>query len=193
MACRGEWSDVFVSHAHEDHYDEKIQTIYGSKAIYLCSDDVPIKDAKYYFKGKDTYQDEIIYVQAIVSSDEGVGFYIECEGWNLFYAGDHHLWHWEDDSEQEKEFMYQQYLNGLLSIPNNIDIACLVCDPRLPNVDAGLKEWISLKQTRFIIPIHMWNQLAIQEQFIKHQNEMTKVIRWNCENETVALEKYPLF
>lgn len=180
---------VFVSHAHDDHYDPHLYDYYGDQAIYLCSSDVNFLYAHHHFYLEDRYQDDDIFVQSICSSDQGVGFYIECEGWNIFFAGDHHLWQWEEDTKQEKKMMYQAYIKGLIAFPDQLDVACLVCDPRLPNRDDGLKEWLTLKQTKNIVPIHMWDDLSCQQSFLSYQNEDTKILIWNYFNETKTINK----
>ena len=91
---------VFVSHSHEDHFDDIIYSWdYQRLGItYIISDDLPIGKRGKRVKPGDTLTVGDAEIRVFDSTDKGVSFYVSLYGLNIFHAGDLNLWHWREES-----------------------------------------------------------------------------------------------
>ncbi|MBE5786313.1 MAG: MBL fold metallo-hydrolase, partial [Clostridiales bacterium] len=125
---------VFVSHDHEDHFDEIIYSWNFSKLpiTYIVSDDLPIgKRGKRIAPGESLTLGNTT-VQAFSSTDKGVSFYVTVDDLHVFHAGDLNLWHWREESSlreiAQAERDYYRAVAPLEQLP--MDIAMFPVDPR---------------------------------------------------------------
>ena len=129
---------VFVSHNHFDHYNPIVfewDQVNSNIQYFLSFDvDAPARDKRYYTMNPyQEYKDDSIYVKTYGSTDEGVSFMVDIEGFRIFHAGDLNCWYWYYESTpQELEEDENKFLVELEKITEeDIDIAFFPVDPRL--------------------------------------------------------------
>lgn len=158
---------VLSSHVHADHFDPEILKWQQRRPdiLYVLSSDIrsrvegKMKNAVSFLSEGETFSDGSICVKAFGSTDEGVSFYIQSEGWALFHAGDLNNWHWNEESTEEEiresEDAYQRELNDISAEVKDLDVLCFPVDPRLgKDYMKGVAEFVSQIKTRFLVPIH---------------------------------------
>ena len=128
---------VFVSHAHEDHYDRRILSWAKLPNVrYVLSFDVRTEAS---FEGRvlraephRTYDFDGISIQTLRSNDEGVAFLVKADGKTIYHAGDLNWWHWNgepDGFNADIEKSYTTEINRLKG--EKIDVAFVPADLRL--------------------------------------------------------------
>ena len=150
---------VFVSHDHEDHFDEAIYAWDHEHLpiTYIVSDELPIGKRGKRMKPGDVLNVGNTEIRAFDSTDQGVSFYVTAEGLHIFHAGDLNLWHWREESTireiTQAENAFYAALKPIQRLP--IDIAMFPVDPRMGGLfDAGANHFIMAVKPRLFIPIH---------------------------------------
>ena len=84
------------------------------------------------YMGKNqTYELKNIRVQTLTSTDEGVAFFIECEGKSIYHAGDLNWWTWKGETKEEFLEMKKRFQGEIQKIKGKyFDLAFLPLDPR---------------------------------------------------------------
>lgn len=178
---------VFASHAHGDHFSKKIFELASSfkRIQYILSDDIEEKkipsDCKdkvmfvgaeqrldlRMFSKREVFQEEetvsTIEIETLRSTDEGVAFWIRCEGKNIYHAGDLHFWFWREEGKewnQEIERRYHEEIDKLKG--RHADIAFLVLDPRQgEDFYLGMDDFVKRVEVDHIIPMHCWGEYSV--------------------------------
>lgn len=172
----------FVSHAHYDHFDKEIFKLHKNSK-YVISNDLRIAKndniticAPYQ---KFTIGD--LQIETFGSTDEGISFLINIEGKKIFHAGDLNWWHWEGESEEEKQTAKDNFFKEtekLLGI--DIDIAFFPVDPRLEDAYYyGGKYFIEKIRPKIFVPMHFQDCYYITEKFkayMSNENLNTKIL-----------------
>ncbi|BCN31436.1 MBL fold metallo-hydrolase [Anaeromicropila herbilytica] len=161
---------VFSSHAHFDHYNEKIFELRDTVTDlhYVLSDD--IKKLKEHDKGdilpvhfwkEYDYQD--MHIKTLHSTDVGVAYFITVDGTTIYYAGDLNWWLWKGDDEHSIKTMGGEYRHEIDSLKNEkIDIAFIPADPRLEeNYILGIDYFLRTVDTKVLFPMHFWGRYKI--------------------------------
>ena len=150
---------VFVTHDHEDHFDEIIYSWDHEHLPITCivSDDLPIGRRGKRMKAGERMMLGEVLVQAFDSTDKGVSFYVTVEGLHIFHAGDLNLWHWREESTireiTQAENAYYEAVRPIERLP--MDIAMFPVDPRMGGLfDAGANHFIMAVKPRLFIPMH---------------------------------------
>ena len=150
---------IFVTHDHEDHFDEAIYALDHEKLpiTYVVSDDLPIGKRGKRMKPGETLKIGETEIRAFDSTDKGVSFYVTVEGMHVFHAGDLNLWHWREESTireiAQAEKAYYEAARPLERLP--MDIAMFPVDPRMGGLfDAGANHFIMAVKPRLFIPMH---------------------------------------
>lgn len=155
---------VFVSHKHHDHHNKVIyswQTLnVANKVTYILSDDLDILDGEniYYLAPHQDCIIDFLKIKTLKSNDEGIAFYIQFDGINLFHSGDLNWWNWEDESEEWKlgiEKIYKSEIQALKGLP--LELAFIPVDPRLEhNYALTLNYFIEkiMPEHCTVIPMH---------------------------------------
>lgn len=173
---------VFVSHDHEDHFDEAIYAWDHEHLpiTYVVSDDLPIgKRGKRIGSGESLTLGEAS-IQAFSSTDKGVSFYVTVAGMHIFHAGDLNLWHWREESSlreiAQAENAYYQAVAPLERLP--MDIAMFPVDPRMGGLfDAGANHFIMAVKPRLFIPIHWQGRPEVALDFARRgRTKYTEVL-----------------
>lgn len=167
---------VFVSHAHEDHFNPEIFSLADihPKTKYLLSFDikgspaVPKDRDVQYLDADMTYEIEGLgTVTTLFSNDEGIAFLLKTACETLFHAGDLNCWDWPgEDPEwlQWQETVFKREIQKLADTP--IDVAFAVLDSRLEeNYWKGLALILSEARPRYVLPMHFWKDRSVMERF----------------------------
>ena len=164
---------VFVSHNHFDHYNPIVfewDQVNSNIQYFLSFDvDVPARDKRYYTMNPyQEYKDDSIYVKTYGSTDEGVSFMVDIEGFRIFHAGDLNCWYWYYESTpQELEEDENKFLVELEKITEeDIDIAFFPVDPRLQEYYyMGGEYFIRKLEPKLFIPMHFGDDYSITKTF----------------------------
>lgn len=190
---------VFCSHNHADHYNAKIFTWLDKVADiqYILSSDIisdkhlPAQKDKIVFI--EPYEEKIIkniYIKTFGSTDEGISFLVQCDGINIFHAGDLNWWHWDDDIPEAIKEAEQGFREEIAIIKEeHIDIAFFPVDPRLgQNYYIGAELFINEIKPRFFIPMHFWDNYEIIGKLKeKMKASPTQIIEISCRGQEIKL------
>jgi L-ascorbate metabolism protein UlaG (beta-lactamase superfamily) len=158
---------VFVSHAHHDHYNPVIwdwrakyadihYVVSADVGVSIGSNDVTVMQA--HKKASVGALDIATYA----STDAGVAFWVEADGYSIFHAGDLNWWHWEGEPDEDNAAMAKQYAREIDAMPSAVDIAFIPVDPRLLQAYAlGLIYFMSRVEARLIFPMHFADDYAV--------------------------------
>lgn len=173
---------VFVSHDHEDHFDEVIYTWdYEHLPItYIVADDLPIGKRGKRMKPGDVFLEGGAEIRAFDSTDKGVSFYVTVDGLHIFHAGDLNLWHWREESTlreiAQAENAFYDAMAPLEKLP--VDIAMFPVDPRMGGFyDAGANYYILSVKPRVFIPMHWQGRAEVAASYArKGRTKYTEVL-----------------
>ena len=170
---------ILVSHAHGDHFDPGILSIDGTGRKYILSSDIRRKIKKQdniqFLRKGEVYQDDLVNIKAYGSTDVGVSFYIETDGYRIFHAGDLNNWHWNEEETPEdaakNEKAYQDELEYIAREVHTIDAVIFPVDPRLgKDYTLGAEQFLDRIKTGLFIPMHFWGNFGAALAF-KHSAE----------------------
>lgn len=209
-------STFFVSHSHDDHFSPEILQVEnsGSHDYILSSDIINYKKEKNiidlgdeenveklkllhsentsYMKPGD-YIDKADYsVRTFASTDKGVSFLLNYEGINIFHAGDLNLWIWDEDTDEEREEMYKDFMDIINEISfYNIDLAFFPLDPRLEDKYAdGFNIFIDELDPSIIFPMHFKDDISYNLQYMTEFKENNTIFRPIFKNNQTFLVNY---
>ena len=173
---------VFVSHDHEDHFDEVIYTwdFEHLPITYIVADDLPIGKRGKRMKPGDRMTVGEAEIRAFDSTDKGVSFYVTIGDMHVFHAGDLNLWHWREESSlreiAQAEKAYYEAVAPIERLP--IDIAMFPVDPRMGGMfDAGANHFIMAVKPRLFIPMHWQGRAEVAVDFARRgRTKYTEVL-----------------
>lgn len=194
----------FVTHSHQDHFNDKILELPGSKdytyifssdiadlervdnIIYLGGTSEMIEDKKKMFAPNINYMkpNELqtfgnLSVRTFGSTDLGVSYLVNFKGVNIFHAGDLNLWIWDEDTEEERVQMREDFMKEINKIKHyDVDIAFFPLDPRLKSRYAdGAKIFIDEVSPSLLFPMHFKDDVSYNLSFLSEFNEYKSVYR----------------
>lgn len=172
----------FVSHAHYDHFDKEIFKLHKNSK-YIISNDLRInKDERTITCAPyQCFEVDGVKVRTFGSTDEGLSFLIELDGICIFHAGDLNWWHWEGESEEDKQHAKDIFLKEMeILSKNHVDIAFFPVDPRLEDAYYyGGKYFIEMMKPKIFIPMHFQDCYSITGKFkmlMEKENIDTKIV-----------------
>ncbi len=118
------------------------------------------------YMGKNqTYELKNIRVQTLTSTDEGVAFFIECEGKSIYHAGDLNWWTWKGETKEEFLEMKKRFQGEIQKIKGKyFDLAFLPLDPRQEEKFYwGFDYFMRNTNTKLAYPMHFWGELEVIE------------------------------
>ena len=164
---------VFVSHAHQDHWNTGIFT------------DVRLKNAHCFILGFDiqepfeamTHEDpslaelpvlwahpqqtiktEDFSCLPLLSTDEGVAFLVRTKEETVYHAGDLNWWHWNGDPSErnlERARNFKREIDRMKGIP--IDAAFIPLDPRQEDAYRFCMDYcMETLEIAHVFPMHFW-------------------------------------
>lgn len=185
---------VFVSHKHEDHYNRDIfelvrkypkvqfvlsKDIWTKRLAEACREKglepeshmlVAAKNAEY---SMELLNGKRLEIETLKSTDEGVAYFLTCEGKHFYHAGDLNLWIWEEESKQYNNNMKASYFKELEKLKGRkIDVAFVPLDPRQgENAFLGLASFMEYTESRHVFPMHFWGKYEIIGSFLEQYPE----------------------
>lgn len=162
---------VFVSHGHKDHYNPVIfkWKTRCPNLRYIISADVRLcQEVDAHLRPLESYRDDFIAVKAYDSTDEGVSFAIDVEGYRLFFAGDFNFWHWKEEStEAEVKQASLRFLSVMKTLRSEkFDVVFFPVDPRMGDkCDAGALYFAKMFQPKLFIPMHFREDTSVCQRF----------------------------
>lgn len=161
---------VFVSHAHYDHFDKSIFAWQKElpEIHYVLSDDVPApyglpSDSVLTVQAGRQYEWNGLVIRTLLSTDQGVAFFIRTPGAVIYHAGDLNFWDWEGESKAYRSQMEQDYKEQINCIVGErIDLAFVPLDGRLEGTYwKGLDYFMRTTETRHVVPMHFRDQYEV--------------------------------
>ncbi len=172
---------VFASHAHPDHYHKKIWNLSEGHGdtYYVLSDDIPFlqdqipgarvlsvaADRKYTL-GVSGGTD--LAIETMESTDEGVAFWVTCQGQTLYHAGDLNLWLWAEEGDAWNQAMEQAFEIQLQKMKGRrADVAFLPLDPgQEAYAFAGMDAYLKTIEAKHVFPMHFWGKYKIIQAYL---------------------------
>jgi len=163
---------VFSTHSHRDHFDKKILDWNASNINihYVLSDDITLKYPEPNHHFMKPYEHKLIDKLNIItygSTDLGLSFLVEVDGFSIFHAGDLNWWHWKKDSQEGQEKEEKDYKTEVDRLKGKeIDIAFIPVDPRLDEYYYLAGEYFAKTiNPKVIVPMHFSNHYGIVKAF----------------------------
>ncbi len=178
---------VFASHCHADHYNPEIFALLAEQGMQqvtaVLSEDIPTKRwpegiPTIKVTSHQTYELPCgVRAQTLLSTDSGVAFLVECDGYVIFHAGDLNDWSWDAASEYYSEqnnrqmagsyrheiILLQKWLDG-----RTLDAAFLPLDPRQGAMyNRGMLYFLKKIPVKAVYPMHYWEQPEIIQKFLQ--------------------------
>lgn len=172
---------VCASHFHGDHFSPVIFEL--AKTVpqirYILSKDIGKK------RVPEEYQNLVTFVKAgerlrleeadctietFRSTDEGVAFWISCEGNEIYHAGDLNNWWWEGEDKAWNHNMAANYKREMEKMAGrHADVAFVPLDPRLGSqFYLGMQGFLEKVDAKYVFPMHFWEDYSIIETMRKH-------------------------
>lgn len=159
---------VFVSHAHEDHYDARILDWGNLPHVhYILSFDVRTEAG---FQGdalaaepNKSYTFHGIQIQTLRSNDEGVAFLVKADGKTIYHAGDLNWWHWNGEPETFNQEIAESYTTEINRLKGGkIDVAFVPADLRLEDKYFWAVDYfLGTVGAAVLFPMHFWGKYSV--------------------------------
>ena len=185
---------VLISHEHIDHMDPIVFTWRdGADVTYIVSSDMPVGTrGKRMAPGDMLTLTEGLTVKAFDSTDLGVSFLVDWNGFRLFHAGDLNFWHWREESTmqemEEAETEFRKAVDPLTR--ERVDLAFFPVDPRQGFMfDAGANYFIMAVKPAILIPMHYFHRTDVAVEYARTAgNRLTEVVAMPEIGEIMRLE-----
>ena len=169
----------FASHRHADHYSPRILNLKKSipDSRFILSDDIPPVDGAIMIGPGKSLNEQDFSLKTLASTDAGVAFLLETDGFRIFHAGDLNWWHWEGEDETDNLKMAQDFQSQILLLSQtDIDLAFFPVDPRLgENYILGIDYLMRNVHIKNVVPMHFANDISIGDKLLK--NPLTESYR----------------
>lgn len=187
---------VFVSHGHQDHYNEEVFHWQNPnrQIDYIVSSDIRLVNEDKNIHILEPYEAltlEGVKIRTYGSTDLGLSFLVNVDGLSIFHSGDLNWWHWESNSQDEnlqEERIFKEELTRIGS--QKIDLAFVPVDPRLGDAyNLAGKYFIDIFQPTYFFPMHFADNFSICKDFIHDLGQTSsKVFQIDNENQVFQLQ-----
>ena len=185
---------VFISHEHEDHFDEVVYSwAQYAPVTYIIADSLPEgAKGRRMKKGDEMSLSERVQVKAYGSTDAGVSFLVTLDGMKFFHAGDLNFWHWREVSNarqiQEADEDFRAEMADLQGV--EIDVAFFPVDPRLGMLfDAGANYFMLTAKPRLLLPMHFWGRTDVMSEYARRsRTRETEIIALTNHGQSIRLD-----
>lgn len=185
---------VFITHEHEDHFDEIVYTWEQYAPVtYIVADCLP-KHAKglRMDKGDELRLSDRVQVKAYGSTDSGVSFLVTLDGMNFFHAGDLNFWHWREVCNARQIQQADEDFRGEVEdiVGAEIDVAFFPVDPRMGMLfDAGANYFMLTVKPRLLLPMHFWGRSDVMVEFARRsRTRETEIVALTAHRQAINLE-----
>ncbi|MDD4599995.1 hypothetical protein SDC9_09194 [bioreactor metagenome] len=161
---QGQTTYVFSSHSHGDHFNQEIGKWQKKVAAYFLSDDIieagglkSVDDCKLiYMKPYESKEQADIQVATYGSTDQGLSFLVNVDGWRIFHAGDLNWWHWKQDTPENIKAAQDGFAKELALLAGlKLDVAFFPVDSRLEEFWAiGAEEFCRKVDVKHLVAMH---------------------------------------
>lgn len=187
-----EWGEekkviFFASHKHQDHFTLELFHFAEryNDVTFVLSKDIKFTDKylnrhmispaireKIVYVGKNTTTElemgkELMKIETLRSTDEGVAFLITYNKKTIYHAGDLNWWSWTGLTEEENADMAKRYMDEINRLKErSIDLAFVVLDPRQEEMYwLGMDYFLKKTDAKIVFPMHCWEKYTIIKQF----------------------------
>ncbi len=163
---------VFSSHSHHDHFSSSIFDLEKeySNVFYILSNDIKTNHLNntVFIGANETKSIDNLKVSTLKSSDLGVAFIVNVDGYNIYHAGDLNHWHWDGESDLSNKEALHLFRDEVDKIKgNSFDVAFLPLDPRQGDYYyLGFDYFMTNTNTTIAFPMHMWDDYSIVDKFM---------------------------
>lgn len=184
----------FVSHAHDDHYNEAIFSFADlPKVRYVLGFPAPQGHEACSMRKGDDLSLFGVDITAYGSTDEGVSFLVRAGGWTLFHAGDLNFWHWREESTFKEIAQAEEAFHAEVAplIGKEIDFAMFPLDPRMGEMyDAGAQYFLMEVRPKVMIPMHWWGRAEAALEFARrNRSKHTEILALTRPGENLRAER----
>lgn len=178
---------VLASHFHGDHFSPVIFELAEKrkKIRYILSNDIKEKSVpdgcrglvRFVKAGEKLEFSEAMWpagafgtLETFQSTDEGVAFWISCEGKEIYHAGDLNNWWWEGEDTAWNHNMAASYKREMERIAGRrADVAFVPLDPRLEQwFYLGMQGFMEKVDAKVVFPMHFWQDYSIIDAVKEH-------------------------
>lgn len=179
---------VLVSHSHQDHLNREAIFQFDSDyriERFIMSNDCrrkmrhrlqlhPLPNATF-IHHDGTWHDDTLFVHAFDSTDAGVCYLVEFDGYKIFHAGDFNDWHFQDthtvQEVKKADGDFRAILMRIVAVTSRVDLAMFPVDPAMgSDFGRGAREFVTAIDTGTFIPMHMWGRDKEACQFELYKN-----------------------
>ena len=181
-AVAGTDLSVFVSHSHDDHLNNDIETMVSTaKSVrYILSDDVedmrpetiPADANTLIVEPDESYEFDGLAIETLMSNDLGVAFLVKDGDFRFYYGGDLAKWIWKTASAKEEEFTTNFFREAMERVRDfQPHVAFSNVDKRLENLAGGVEAY---RQTgaKVFVPMHTFGDTSWLEDFRESVGEV---------------------
>lgn len=175
---------AFASHKHPDHFSTDIFQLSEKykDVTYILANEIRLNEKYLERKGiNPAVKSQIVSVkrrtrtecggvltETLDSTDTGVAFVVEYNGKTVYHAGDLNWWHWEEDTQENKENMARRYCSEIDRLKGrHFDAAFVPVDPRLSQAyDYGICYFMKQTDTANVFPMHFWREYDVVDRLL---------------------------
>lgn len=176
---------VFSSHAHADHFNQQIAVWQDKVVKYILSSDIHqagglsgvSTDKIVYMSPDEQERQQEVLITTFGSTDEGVSFLVEVDGWRIFHAGDLNWWHWNGDTEENLKFAKEGFFREMDKLDGqSFDVAFFPVDSRLEEYrEFGVREFCKRTNIRQLVAMHLCGQAWTPDETFSKSNTKTAI------------------
>ncbi|HAK73509.1 MAG TPA: MBL fold metallo-hydrolase [Sporomusaceae bacterium] len=165
---------IFSSHAHADHFNPQIAAWQDNVTKYILSSDIRqagglsnvAADKLIYMNQDEQNNQGDLQISTFGSTDEGISFLVEVDGWRIFHAGDLNWWHWKGDTEENLQFAKDGFFREMDKLGGqSFDVAFFPVDSRLEEYrELGVREFCKRTNVRQLVAMHLCGQAWIPDE-----------------------------
>lgn len=147
----------FVSHWHQDHFNNHIAAFDG--AWYILNDGVVMEGVKRMksMRVYDTIHIDDVTISQYGSTDEGGSFLVRTDGLSVFHAGDLNWWYWLGDTDENNAEADANFKREMAKLDGMaVDLAFFPVDARLEGArEWGVKGFLDrVRVQKALVPMH---------------------------------------
>lgn len=178
-----------VTHDHGDHFSRRIFSLEGD--LYILHSPIPAPADLPVLRldpfEKITLQD--LKIQTSGSTDQGLSIRLTLGGRDVLHAGDLNIWHWPEDSDQERAQMekdFAQYLAALEGGP--LEVLFFPVDGRLGDAyHLGPVAALEALAPRHFFPMHFTEHPEFLEPFAQSVQPLPSQVHILKAGESITL------
>lgn len=176
---------IFSSHAHADHFNPQIAAWQDKVVKYILSSDIrqagglaSVKADKLVYMNQDEQKNQgDLQITTFGSTDEGISFLVEVDGWRIFHAGDLNWWHWKGDTEENLALAKEGFFQEMDKLAGqSLDVAFFPVDGRLEEFrELGVREFCKRTTVSQLVAMHLCGKVWTPDESFTKAHQTTAV------------------